>query len=70
MRFEAIFGLRINLSKSTSIPFGAVGNVEELAFELGFKARGFLPRIWVFLLGLLIIPLGCRTLLKRDFGRD
>ena len=35
MRFEAISGLRINLSKSEIIPVGRVDNVELLAAELG-----------------------------------
>ena len=35
MWFEAMSGLRINLSKSNIIPVGSVDNVEELAMELG-----------------------------------
>ena len=35
MWFEAMLGLRINLSKSEIIPVGPVVNVDELALELG-----------------------------------
>ena len=42
MWFEAISGLKINLSKSEIIPVGSVVNVEGLAFELGCKV-GALP---------------------------
>ena len=35
MWFEAMSGLRINLSKREIIPVGPVDNVEELASELG-----------------------------------
>ena len=35
MWFEAMLGLRINLSKSEIIPVWPVGNVDELALELG-----------------------------------
>ena len=36
MWFEAMSGLRINLSKSDIIQIGLVDNVEELANELGY----------------------------------
>ena len=42
MWFEAISGLKINLSKSEIIIVGSVVNVESLAFELGCKV-GALP---------------------------
>ena len=42
MWFEAVFGLRINLSKSEIIPVGTVSNVEILASELG-SGVGSLP---------------------------
>ena len=42
MRFEAIFRLKINLSKSEVILVGSVDNVEDLAHELGCKI-GALP---------------------------
>ena len=39
MWFEAMSGLRINLSKSEIIPIGLVVNEEELAIELGCRVR-------------------------------
>ena len=51
MWFEAMSGLRINLSKSDIIPIGSVDNVEELANELGCKVGS----IFTLYLGL---PLG------------
>ena len=41
MWFEAMLGLRINLSKSDIIPVGHVANVEELATELGCGVSSF-----------------------------
>ena len=46
MWFEAIFDLRINLSKSKIILVGMVDNVEELAFKLGNKV-GSLPSLYL-----------------------
>ena len=51
--FEALFGLRINLDKSSLLPVGRVEYEENLALELGCKI-GFLP---VEYLGL---PLGAK----------
>ena len=53
MWFEAISGLKINLSKSKIIPVSRVANVELLVVELGC-GFGSIPPIWVFLLGRLI----------------
>ena len=52
MQFEAIFGLRINLSKSKIIPVGRVDNVELLATDLGCGV-GSLPTTY---LGLPLRP--------------
>ena len=41
MWFEAMSGLRINLSKSEIIPVGLVDNVDELALELGCGIGSF-----------------------------
>ena len=46
MWFEAILGLKINLSKSEIILVGSVVNVEGLAFELGCKV-GALPSCYL-----------------------
>ena len=35
--FDALFGLRINLDKSSLLPVGRVENEENLALELGYK---------------------------------
>ena len=51
MWFEAMSGLRINLSKSEIIPIGPVVNVDELALELGCGI-GSLPTSY------LSLPLG------------
>ena len=53
MWFEAMSGLRINLSKSDIIPIGSVDNVEELANELGCRV-GSIPTLY------LGLPLGAR----------
>ena len=41
MWFEAMSGLKINLSKSEIIPIGPVTNMVELASELGCKIGSF-----------------------------
>ena len=51
--FEAIFGLKINLEKSTILPIGNVVNLEDLAVELGC-GTGALPSTY------LGFPLGMR----------
>ena len=51
--FEATFGLRINLEKSSIIPVGNVTNFEDLAHELGCRI-GELPSTY------LGLPLGMR----------
>ena len=51
--FEAVSGLKINLSKSEAISIGTVGNVQALADIMGCKAAS-LP---ITYLGL---PLGAR----------
>ena len=53
MCFEAVSSLRINLNKSEIIPIGLVGNVEELASELGYEV-GSLPPSY------LGLPLGAK----------
>ena len=53
MWFEAVSGLRINLNKSEIIPIDPVGNMEELALELGCKV-GSLPTSY------LGLPLGAK----------
>ena len=52
--FEAMSGLRVNLSKSTLIPVGDVPNVHVLAPFLGAELIICLLHILVFLLVLLI----------------
>ena len=42
MWFEAIYGLRINLDKSELILVGRMGNIDDLALDLGCKI-GDLP---------------------------
>ena len=37
--FEALFGLKINLEKSTILLVGNVENLEDLALDLGCKTR-------------------------------
>ena len=51
MWFEAISGLKINLTKSKLIPIDRVENLEKLAFEVGLKV-GVLPTTY------LGLPLG------------
>ena len=51
--FEALFGLRINLDKSSLIPVGRVENEENLATKLGCKI-GYLPAEY------LELPLGAK----------
>ena len=51
MRFEALLGLKINLSKSEIFPIGGRENIEVLTAELGCKADS-LPTIY------LGLPLG------------
>ena len=46
MWFEAMLGLRINLSKSEIIPVGSVVNEEELAVELGCGV-GSIPTLYL-----------------------
>ena len=46
MWFEAAFGLRINMEKSSIIPVGRVDNVESLAREAGCKV-GVLPTTYM-----------------------
>ena len=53
MWFKAVSSLRINLNKSEIIPIGPVGNVEELASELGCEV-GSLPTSY------LGLPLGAK----------
>ena len=53
MWFEAVSGLRINSNKSEIIPIGPVGNMEELASELGCKV-GTIPTSY------LGLPLGAK----------
>ena len=50
--FEALFRLKINLEKSSIIPVGNVGNLDDLALEVGCRT-GTLP---YYLLG--PFPLG------------
>ena len=40
--FEAIFGLKINLEKSSILPLGIVENLEDLAAELGCRKGNLL----------------------------
>ena len=42
--FEAFYGLKINLEKSSILPMRRVGNLEELAEELGCIS-GFYPQL-------------------------
>ena len=58
MWFEAMLGLKINLTKSEIIPIGPVTNVLELALELGCKI-GSLPMSY------LGLPLGAK---HKDLG--
>ena len=51
--FEALSGLRINLSKSTILPVGKVENLNQLAYELGCRV-GSLPSSY------LGLPLGSK----------
>ena len=51
--FEAIFGLKINLEKSSILPVGIVENLEDLAAELGCR-KGNLPTTY------LGLPLGMK----------
>ena len=53
MWFKALFGLKINLSKSALLPVGSVVNLESLALELGCKV-GCLPTTF------LGLPLGAK----------
>ena len=47
--FQAISGLKINLSKSELVPVGQVPNVPELADILGCRVASLTPSlIWVF----------------------
>ena len=57
--FEAILGLKVNLSKSEAVPMGEGVPMETLASVLGCKI-GSLPTSYLsLLLGALTNPLGC-----------
>ena len=69
MWFEAMSGLKINLSKSEIIPIGPMTNLVELASELGCKFGSFPTSYLGLPLGAKHKALGVGTRLKRDAKR-
>ena len=65
MWFEALSGLKINLSKSALLLVGSVENPKGLALEVGCNV-GSLPTTY---LGLPLGAFGCETQLHKGLGR-
>ncbi|RVW53553.1 hypothetical protein CK203_092415 [Vitis vinifera] len=68
MWFEAISGLKVNLSKTEAFPMGEGIPMEILASVLGCKIWSF-PTTWVSLLEPPTNPPGCRMQWKKDSGK-